>query len=92
MTSQFLTPDSGGYGTLRLALPELNITVEQEVEFLAGRQNSAGGLTGVLKPGGRSIAVRLSNMSTMLLPACVLPAAEPTCLRMPPASSCRGLT
>uniref|UniRef100_A0A383VKX2 beta-mannosidase n=1 Tax=Tetradesmus obliquus TaxID=3088 RepID=A0A383VKX2_TETOB len=41
VTSQFLTPDSGGYGTLRLALPELNITVEQEVEFLAGRQNSA---------------------------------------------------
>jgi hypothetical protein len=43
VTSQFLTPDSGGYGTLRIALHELNITVEQEVEFLAGRQNSAGG-------------------------------------------------
>lgn len=43
VTSQFLTPESGGYGTLRIALHELNITVEQEVEFLAGRRNSAGG-------------------------------------------------
>jgi hypothetical protein len=42
VTSQFLTPDIGGYGTLRIALHELNITVEQEVEFLAGQQNSAG--------------------------------------------------
>jgi hypothetical protein len=42
VTSQFLTPDSGGYGTLRVALHELNITMEQEVEFLAGRQNSKG--------------------------------------------------
>jgi hypothetical protein len=33
----------GVYGTLRIALHELNIPVEQEVEFLAGRQNSAGG-------------------------------------------------
>ncbi|KAF6261504.1 glycoside hydrolase superfamily [Scenedesmus sp. NREL 46B-D3] len=41
VTSQFLTPESGGYGTLRIALHELNITVEQEVEFLAGRRNSA---------------------------------------------------
>lgn len=41
VTSQFLVPLGGGDGTLTVALPEVNLTKDQDVEFKANADNDA---------------------------------------------------